>query len=202
MSSEVPQTLRERKREQIRQRIIAAGVELFATKGYDETTVADIAAAADIGTRTFFGYFESKDALLFGAGSDRIDIAVSTIQAADADEDPAMVLLRGLDAAAKATDDDFVSERAVLRLRLVGSVPAVRARGALAQLTAIQAISEALTVKFTKLDAHHAAGLAGAFVGASSAATQAVLLETQHNTLEKRAARIRSAVAMGLGIRD
>jgi AcrR family transcriptional regulator len=196
------QTLRERKRAQTRERIVAAGVRLFSTKGYDDTTVADIAAEADIGTRTFFGYFEGKDALLFGAGNDRIDIALSTIAEASPDDDPARVLLHALDTAAEATDDDFMSEQAVLRLRLVDSVPAVRARGAQAELAATRDIAAALLAKFTQLDPAQAAGIAGAFVGASTAAVQAVLHDSSGLTAPQRAERIRSAVAAGLGVKE
>ena len=196
------QSMRERKREQTRERIVKAGVELFSTKGYDETTVADIAAAADIGTRTFFGYFEGKDALLFGAGNERTELAVRVIGEAADGERPADVLLRALDEASTDSDEDLVNERAALRLRLVGSVPAVRARGALAQLDGVKAISAALLARFASLDTAAAAGLAGAFVGASSAAVQAVLLDTTVTTPAERAARIRAAVATGLGIED
>ncbi len=50
----VPQlSLRDRKRERTRQALIDAAAELFERKGYHETTVAQIAAAAEIGTRTF-----------------------------------------------------------------------------------------------------------------------------------------------------
>ena len=62
MSPATP-SLRDRKRARTRQAIINAAVELFERNGYDGTTVADIAAAADIGTRTFFSYFASKEEL-------------------------------------------------------------------------------------------------------------------------------------------
>ncbi|MFK0288746.1 mycofactocin system transcriptional regulator [Streptomyces sp. NPDC090499] len=42
------------------------GFELFATRGFDNTTVDDIAAAAGIGRRTFFRYFSSKNDLVWG----------------------------------------------------------------------------------------------------------------------------------------
>jgi AcrR family transcriptional regulator len=58
-------SLRDRKRERTRRALIDAAVALFERKGYDETTVAEIAAAADIGTRTFFSYFASKEDILF-----------------------------------------------------------------------------------------------------------------------------------------
>ena len=58
-------SLRDRKRARTRQALVDAATDLFERNGYDETTVADIAAAAEIGTRTFFSYFASKEELLF-----------------------------------------------------------------------------------------------------------------------------------------
>jgi len=62
-TSSAPGT-RERKRQETLQRITAAGVKLFSTKGYDETTLDEVAAAAGISRRTFFHYFKSKDDIL------------------------------------------------------------------------------------------------------------------------------------------
>ena len=55
---------RERKRQETLRRITDAGVKLFSTKGYDETTLDEVAAAAGISRRTFFHYFKSKDDIL------------------------------------------------------------------------------------------------------------------------------------------
>jgi AcrR family transcriptional regulator len=59
-----PEGLRARKRRETRQRIADAGLRLFLSNGFDETTLDMIADAADISRRTFFHYFESKDAVL------------------------------------------------------------------------------------------------------------------------------------------
>lgn len=56
--------LRERKRAEMRQRIIAVAYRLFAEHGYDQTTVEDIAEAADVSARTFYRQFISKDMTL------------------------------------------------------------------------------------------------------------------------------------------
>jgi AcrR family transcriptional regulator len=56
--------LRDRKKTRRRAEIIAAAKELFARQGIDSTTMADIAAAAEISAPTVFNYFGSKDGIL------------------------------------------------------------------------------------------------------------------------------------------
>lgn len=60
----MPKSLQSRKRQLVRDAIYDAAIVLFAKKGFDETTVEEVADAAGISRRSFFRYFESKDDLL------------------------------------------------------------------------------------------------------------------------------------------
>lgn len=56
--------LRERNRQRLMQRIIAAASELFRTAGYEQTTMDAIAQRAEVSRGTLFNYFSTKQALL------------------------------------------------------------------------------------------------------------------------------------------
>jgi TetR/AcrR family transcriptional regulator, cholesterol catabolism regulator len=64
---------RERRKLEVVQRIRRAARELFAGKGYDATTVEEIAERADIAKATFFNHFPRKDALLRAFAEDLLD---------------------------------------------------------------------------------------------------------------------------------
>jgi TetR/AcrR family transcriptional regulator, cholesterol catabolism regulator len=61
---------RERKKAEVRRRIQRSALELFQEKGYEATTVEEIAERADVGKGTFFNYFARKDALLAALGEE------------------------------------------------------------------------------------------------------------------------------------
>lgn len=90
-----PGSLTERKRRHARQRIIEAADELFAANGFDNVSVTDIAARAEVGRTTFFRYFGDKAEVVFAreqeiletitdqAGGDSVGAAVTLAEAID-----------------------------------------------------------------------------------------------------------------------
>jgi AcrR family transcriptional regulator len=173
-------SLRERKRVRTRQALIDAAAELFEERGYDGTTIADIAAAADVSTRTFFSYFASKEDVLFPDADARVRAALTAIDARRPGERPMAILLRALGELGDA-GDDLVGPMAALRLRFVRSVPSVRGRGLQRQLDAQTEIAAQLHAAFPdELEEVEAAALVGAFVGAVAGALE-VLLRDEHD---------------------
>lgn len=166
--------LREIKQLRTRQALAEAAADLFRRKGFDATTIADVAAAAEVGTRTLFRYFASKEDLLFPDHDDRVQAAVRTIETSAPPERPAEVLLRAL--AQAESDDDIASGMTALRLRLMREHPAVRGKALQLYSDAQLEISRALANAFPdQYDNLTAAALTGAFAGAVQGALCALI---------------------------
>ncbi|MBW1873724.1 MAG: TetR family transcriptional regulator [Deltaproteobacteria bacterium] len=65
-------SLRERKKEKTRDTLIKVANRLFLERGFEDTTVDDIVAVADISQRTFFRYFPTKEAVVFSKHPGRV----------------------------------------------------------------------------------------------------------------------------------
>jgi AcrR family transcriptional regulator len=73
--------LRERKKRETREAITRAAWKLFARRGFDAVTVADIARAANVSDKTVFNYFPTKEDLVFGAGMQRTAALIEAVRA-------------------------------------------------------------------------------------------------------------------------
>jgi AcrR family transcriptional regulator len=83
--------MRERKRQERRDAIINAAVNLFQTRGYEQTTMEEIAAGADVSAPTLYRYFPKKPQLLvafFWKERERLDGALEAFQKESAGMEP------------------------------------------------------------------------------------------------------------------
>jgi AcrR family transcriptional regulator len=170
--------LRERKKAATRRALIDAAADLFQRKGFAETTIAEIAEAADVSTRTFFGYFASKEEILFADTEGRIALAFEVIDRRAPDDRPGDVLLAIV---RRIADPDSAAagvfgRMAPVRARLVLTTPSIQAHG-LRRLFGAQAdIARRLQASYPDdLDLPTAAAMVGAFVGALVGAILAML---------------------------
>src|SRR5207253_11036843 len=87
---------RRRRSAAIRERLFRASLDLFAQKGFAETTVEDITAAADVGKGTFFNYFPSKDHIRLVFGEIQLGKLEAAIELADLTGEPMTDFLSSL----------------------------------------------------------------------------------------------------------
>jgi AcrR family transcriptional regulator len=79
-------SLRARKRAETHARIQAAALRLFLERGFEATTMDDIARAADVSRRSLFHYFASKEEIVFSAKADFPDHLRQAVAGRPADE--------------------------------------------------------------------------------------------------------------------
>ncbi|MBR7828652.1 TetR family transcriptional regulator [Actinospica sp. MGRD01-02] len=111
---------RERKKQQTREALIRAALELFDAKGYEQTTVREIADAVDVAARTFFRYFASKEELVVRLGEEFSESFLDEVRARPAGEPPFAALHNAFTAVLSTyREDQAASDAASIYLRVV-----------------------------------------------------------------------------------
>ncbi|NUR74296.1 MAG: TetR/AcrR family transcriptional regulator [Hamadaea sp.] len=140
-------SLRERKKKETGVRLWVAAVKLFAERGFDAVSTAEIAAAADVSKMTLFNYFPTKEDLVLMPMEDHLDEPARVVRARADGQTPVAALkaqfltaLAGRDPATGLNDSDsFVQIQ-----RLIRNTPALLTRALRYELTRVDTLAEAL----------------------------------------------------------
>ncbi|MFJ3664841.1 TetR/AcrR family transcriptional regulator [Streptomyces sp. NPDC090106] len=125
------ETLRERKKQRTREALLRAALESFTTRGYERTTVDDIAAAVDVSQRTFFRYFANKEEAALAVMDLAVAHFVDAVRARPPHEAPMEALrqavVEGWDTLADAIGTVVPVELYLRMYRVVESTPVLLA---------------------------------------------------------------------------
>jgi AcrR family transcriptional regulator len=132
--------LRERKRQQTRERLTRAAMALFLKRGFEATTLDDIAAAADISRRSFFHYFASKEDVVFAWQEESTAALIAAVAARPASES----MLAAAENAIAAMVRQLKPGEAIAMARLKRDNPALQARDQVKYEKLERALAEAL----------------------------------------------------------
>jgi AcrR family transcriptional regulator len=116
--------LRETKKQRTREHVAAEAMRLFAIRGFDRVTVAEIAAAADVSEKTVFNYFSTKEDIFFDEVPARLQLLATAIRERKKGESVFSVLrrLQSRDAGR------LTSERFATFARIIEESPALQAK--------------------------------------------------------------------------
>ena len=135
-----PPGLRERKRQQTRDRLTRAAMALFLERGFEATTLDEIAAAADISRRSFFHYFASKEDVVFAWQEESTTALVAAVAQRPATES----MLAAAENAISAMVRQLEPGEAIAMARLKRDNPALQARDQVKYEKLERALAEAL----------------------------------------------------------
>ena len=145
-----------------RGRLTEAAITLFFEQGYDETTVADIAAAAGLAKRTFFRYFADKREVLFDGSHELQDRWIGGIETAHARAGALAAVSAGLDEVAELFADRHAFAR--MRAQIVATNAELQERELIKVQTLAAAIKEALLARHVPVNTAVLASQAGVIV--------------------------------------
>lgn len=122
--------LRERKKQRTRATLIDAAIELCERQGFEQTTVEQIAAIADVAPRTFSRYFATKEAVCLALVDDALDVAAVELARLPEDMNHLEALYRASVTMYRNTKTAGIGEltapRLMSTLRIIMSSPTLR----------------------------------------------------------------------------
>src|SRR5437764_4630484 len=111
-----------------RGRLAQAAMELYGERGFDQTTVAEIAARAGLTERTFFRHFADKREVLFAGSGQLQDLLVQTVADAPASASPIDAVAAGIEAIGTVLQESRGRAFARQRQRIVAASAELRER--------------------------------------------------------------------------
>ena len=123
--------LRERKKQRTRDALVDAAFELFRRKGFEATTIDEIAEAVELSPRTFFRYFESKEDVALTLQDKQFEALYAAFAARPAHEPVLTALRHAAVATLRACEHGtggFDAERFGCVQKMIQESPAVHAR--------------------------------------------------------------------------
>ncbi|RZU10288.1 TetR family transcriptional regulator [Kribbella rubisoli] len=141
--------LRERKKAETRARIADVALRLFAERGFDQTTVAEVAAAADVSVKTVFNYYPAKEDLFF----DRAEEIEQRWLEAVADRQDGESLLAGLRRRSLGRFADHPNGQPAHFRRVLSGSPLLQAKGQQMWAWHEDAVADALAAEVDELTA-------------------------------------------------
>jgi AcrR family transcriptional regulator len=125
-----------------RGRLMRSALELYAERGFEQTTALEIAERAGVTERTFFRYFSDKREVLFEGSRDLQDVIVEAIAAAPSSMGSIEAVGTAMESAASLLQDnrDYSRQRAAV----IAANPSLQERELLKLATLAGAVAEAL----------------------------------------------------------
>ncbi|MFD1715278.1 TetR family transcriptional regulator [Amnibacterium flavum] len=128
-----------------RGRLTQAAFTLYAERGYEQTTVTEIAESAGVTERTFFRYFADKREVLFNGSAELIDMAVRAVESAPAGSAPIDLVGAAVEAAAALLQ--LRREHARARQALIDANPSLQERELFKMATLSAAVADAVAAR-------------------------------------------------------
>jgi AcrR family transcriptional regulator len=149
--------LRESKKVQMRQEIANQAMRLFATRGFDRVTVAEVAVAAGVSDKTVFNYFPTKEDLFFDEVPQREAELVATLR----DREPGESILSALRGRQLGSCERLCSPGFATFARIIEESPALKVKELEVMSRFAQVLTEAIQSELSidERDARIAAGL-------------------------------------------